>query len=99
MYEDPSQFFAQFKRFCGLSGLETVVARDLLLFMIGECPKAVWLATQLEAELQTVDMKEMLDEAEKIVLKQLQPEVLKTHVLQSMEGRKLKAGESPQGVF
>jgi len=64
--------------------------------VIGENPKAVWLASRLEAELEGLDLKEMLKAAEKLVLKLLQPEVLKTHVLQSMEGRKLKTGESPR---
>ena len=96
VYEEPNKFFAQFKRFCILSGLETVMARELLLYVIGECPKADWLAARLEAELQGEDVKEMLEFAERYVLKLLQPEVLKTHVLQSMEGRKLREEETPR---
>ena len=95
LYESPSQFFAQFKRFYKVTGLESAVASELLLFVVGECPKAVWLATRIEEELQSVDLKDMLDAAEKLVLKLLQPEVLKTHIMQSMEGRKLKPGETP----
>ena len=96
VYEEPSHFFAQFKRFCIISGLADVAQRELLLFVIGECPKAAWIATELESELAGVDLKDTVSKSEALVMRLLQPEVLKTHVLQSLEGRKLKQGETPR---
>ena len=42
-----ASFLLGLKGFVDFQGLK-LVARDLLLFMIEECPKAVWLATRLE---------------------------------------------------
>ena len=97
-YEHPAAFFKQFKRYARVVNLTANRAHDLLCFTLGACARSRWLADQVETSVKPdgTEAEGLIGAVEKVVLKALQPEVLKNQILQDVDRKTLKVGQSPR---
>ena len=98
-YDQPGPYFKQFRRYVRVLGLDSVRVHDLICYSLGAGVRSRWLADLVE---QSVDpggcasAEEVVQRAEAVVMQALQPEVLKNQILQGLEQKMLKPGQSPR---
>ena len=96
-YEQPAQFFKQFRRYGKITKLSGLDAFDVICFTLGASQKSQWLADLVEREVApSADFEPTVNAVEAKVLQSMQPEVLKTAILKDLDGLKLKPGQSPR---
>ena len=98
-YTEPGPFFNQFRRYVRVLHLNNVQVHDQLCYVLGSSARARWLADLVERTVvptDCVDSAEVVRRVEVAVLQALQPEVLKSQLLQGLESKTLKPGQSPR---
>ncbi|KAF0295108.1 hypothetical protein FJT64_007240 [Amphibalanus amphitrite] len=98
-YVEPGPFSNQFRRYVRVLNLPNVQVHDQLCYVLGSSARARWLADLVERTVvptDCVDSAEVVRRVEVAVLQALQPEFLKSQLLQGLESKTLKPGQSPR---
>ena len=98
-YSQPGPYFKQFRRYVRVLGIDAVKVHDLLCYSLGAGARSQWLADLVEESVvpgEGDSAEAVVERVEELVLKALQPEVLKSQILQGLENKTLKPGQSPR---
>ena len=94
-YSQPGPYFKQFRRYVRVLGIDGVKVHDLLCYSLGACARSQWLADLVEESVvpgEGDSAEAVVERVEELVLKALQPEVLKNQIPQGLESKTLKPG-------
>ena len=98
-YGNPDAYFKQFRRYARVMNLDAGRAHDILCYTLGASARSRWLADKVEETVAArpgTSLDDVIKAVEQIVMKALQPEVLKSQILRNLDGRALKVGQAPR---